>query len=62
MKPLALLACLALGCAAKKPVEPITGPATARYRLSDCKPLPNFQPGIECQHVKIVPQTLPVKK
>ena len=59
---LAVLAVMSLGCAPKKTVRAIQGPASARYRLSDCKPLPGFQPGLECNHVKLIPQTLPVPK
>jgi hypothetical protein len=58
---LATLAGLTLGCAPKKLVQPIQGPATARYRLSDCKALPNGEPGIECSHVQMRPVILPVK-
>jgi hypothetical protein len=63
MKLLALsaIALLALGCAPKKLVQPIQGPATARYRLSDCKALPEYEPGLECNHVELRPVTLPVK-
>lgn len=63
MKLLALAAVslIALGCATKKTVQPIQGPATARYRLSDCKALPNGEPGIECSRVQLIPVTLPVK-
>jgi hypothetical protein len=61
---LAVLALGALsGCAAKKKLpEPIIGPAVARYKLSECKPLPNLQPGLDCSHVKLIPLTLPVTK
>jgi hypothetical protein len=58
---LATLAGITLGCAPKKLVQPIQGPATARYRLSDCKALPNGEPGIECSRVQLIPVTLPVK-
>jgi hypothetical protein len=63
MKLLALsaIALLSLGCAPKKLVQPIQGPAVARYRLSDCKALPNGEPGIECSHVQMRPVILPVK-
>lgn len=52
---------ITLGCASKKTVQPIQGPALAKYRLSDCKALPGYEPGIECNHVRLVPVTLPVK-
>lgn len=53
---------LALGCAAKKPVQSIASPVEVRYRPENCKPLPGFQPGLECNHVKLIPLTLPAPK
>ncbi len=58
---LTVLASVGLGCAPKKPVQPIQGPALARYKLSDCKPLPGYEPGLDCSHVKLIPLTLPAK-
>lgn len=46
------------GCGPKKPVQPIHGPALAKYKLSDCKPLPGYQPGLDCNHVRLIPLTL----
>lgn len=51
------------GCAVKKPVlQPLIGPVTAHYNLSDCKPMPNFQPGLDCRRVQLTPLLLPVSK
>lgn len=49
------------GCAAKHQLAPaLTSPVQVLYRRENCKPLPNFQPGLVCDKVKLIPLTLPV--